>query len=144
MLVAANVLLVDDDAQFTEIMRKRLSVRGMRVRTAHSGLETLACLAADPEIEVVVLDVRMPGMDGLETLRRIKAEHPLVEVIMLSAHATMDDAVDGMMQGAFDYLLKPCPVEILDAKIRAAVSRKREHEEKILDARLAAQSCRQD
>ncbi len=142
MHITANVLLVDDDAQFTEITRKRLTVRGMRVLSAHSGLEALARLVAEPEIEVVVLDVRMPGMDGLEVLRRIKAEHPLVEVIMLSAHATMDEAVDGMMRGAFDYLLKPCPVETLEAKIRAAAMRKREQEEKILDARRTAQGCR--
>ena len=142
METLAHVLLVDDDVPFAQVLGKRLRARGMHVWVAASGPQALGVLTASPEVEVVVLDVRMPEMDGLEVLRRIKGEFPLVEVIMLSGHATMDDAVDGMMRGAFDYLLKPCPLEVLEAKIVAAARRKREQEEKILDARLAAISGR--
>jgi DNA-binding NtrC family response regulator len=78
----------------------------------------------------------MPDMDGIETLREIKKSHPLVEVIMLTGHATVESAIEGMKLGAFDYLMKPCDVDVLVSKVQEAANRKREHEEKILQARL--------
>ena len=108
--------------------------------TAFSGREALERLASKERgnrVEVVVLDVKMPGMDGIETLAEIKRHHPLVEVIMLTGHATVESAIEGMKQGAFDYLMKPCDLEqLLSAKVSEAAARKRRHEEKILEARM--------
>jgi DNA-binding NtrC family response regulator len=78
----------------------------------------------------------MPGMDGIETLREIKKAHPLVEVIMLTGHATVETGIEGMKLGAFDYLMKPCDIEQLMAKVQEAKSKKRQHEEKITQARI--------
>jgi DNA-binding NtrC family response regulator len=84
---------------------------------------------------VVILDVKMPGMDGLETLEAIKLRHPNVEVIMLTGHATVDNAIEGMKGGAYDYLMKPCEMELLMLKIDRRFCKKRAHEEKILEAK---------
>ncbi len=84
----------------------------------------------------------MPGMDGLETLARIKEEHPLLEVIMLTGHATVESAIEGMKKGAFDYLMKPCDLDLLLEKLNEATDKKREHEEKILEARASLISLR--
>ncbi len=130
-----NVLLVDDEKGFTDTMIKRLSKRGLEVKAAYSGEEGLAVLNGWPLCDVVVLDVKMPGMDGMEALKRIKAEHPLVEVVMLTGHATVESAIDGMKSGAFDYLVKPSELDDLLGKIKDAYEKKAEHEEKIHEAR---------
>jgi DNA-binding NtrC family response regulator len=108
------------------------------VDTALSGPEALEKLKAGggaSDFDVVILDVKMPGMDGLETLTAIKRKHPNLEVIMLTGHATVESAIDGMKAGAYDYLMKPCEIDLLMAKIDKAVLKKREHEEKILEAK---------
>lgn len=135
-MTEANILLVDDDAQFIDIMKKRLTMRHMVVFHASSGDEAMQKLSRHDEIEVVILDVKMPGRDGMEMLRIIKQDYPLVEVIMLTGHATVESAIDGMRLGASDYLMKPCSIEILVEKVREAVEKKRRHEEKIVDARV--------
>jgi DNA-binding NtrC family response regulator len=132
----ANVLLVDDEEPFVETMTKRLTKRGLDVRSALSGYAALQALAEHPNLEVVILDVKMPGMDGIETLREIKSRFPLVEVIMLTGHATVESAIEGMKQGAFDYLMKPCEIETLVSKVEEAATRKRAQDEKIEDARV--------
>jgi DNA-binding NtrC family response regulator len=132
----ANILLVDDDAQFIAIMKKRLTMRRMEVFHAGSGEEAMQKLAAHGEIEVVILDVKLPGKSGIEMLQLIKQQFPLVEVIMLTGHATVESAIDGMRLGASDYLMKPCGIEVLVEKVREAVEKKRRHEEKIVDARV--------
>ena len=131
-----NVLLVDDETPFVETLTKRLVRRKLEITPAYTGQEALTQLDADRAIEVVILDVKMPGMDGVETLREIKARHPLVEVIMLTGHATVETAIEGMKLGAFDYLMKPCDVDILVSKVEEAAQRKRIHEEKIMEARV--------
>nr|WP_147822806.1 response regulator [Salidesulfovibrio onnuriiensis] len=125
-----KVLLVDDEADFAAAMQRRLERRGLAVRTAHSGEECLSTLR-EFDADVVVLDVKMPGMDGLHTLRAIKHEHPLVEVIMLSGHACMDTAVAGMEHGAFHYLMKPADLDELMYKVEDAYKRKSLQEQKI-------------
>jgi len=137
-LVPPNVLLVDDEGSFLETLAKRIAKRNLTVDTALSGQEALDKLnenGAESDFDVVVLDVKMPGMDGLETLSAIKRKHPNVEVIMLTGHATVESAIDGMKAGAYDYLMKPCDIDLLLAKIDRAVLKKREHEEKILEAK---------
>lgn len=132
----ANVLLVDDEVPFIETMTKRLEKRGLTITAAFSGTEALKMLEENASIEVVILDVKMPQMDGIEALKRIKAEYPLVEVIMLTGHATVETGIEGMKLGAFDYLMKPCEMDVLLAKVKEAASKKRAHEEKIIEARM--------
>ncbi|MEW6532485.1 MAG: response regulator [Thermodesulfobacteriota bacterium] len=130
-----RVLLVDDESAFVEALSRRLAKREFNVFAALSGPEALEKLKQESHIDVVVLDVKMPGMDGIETLRAIKAAHPLVEVIMLTGHATVESAIEGMKQGALDYLMKPCEMDVLVAKVKEAKSKKSKHEEKIAEAR---------
>lgn len=123
-----RVLLVDDEKDFLEVITKRLERRGVRVRTASGGEAALAALAAEPA-DVVVLDVKMPGMDGMQALDRIKANWPTVEVIMLTGHAELEAAMDGLQKGAFDYLMKPVEMDHLLYRIQDAWKRKTLHEE---------------
>jgi DNA-binding NtrC family response regulator len=135
-MAIAKVLLVDDEVPFVETMTKRLVKRDLDICTAFSGSEALEKLDQERSIEVAILDVKMPGMDGIETLREIKKKFPLVEVVMLTGHATVETAIEGMKLGAYDYLMKPCDMEILMTKVREAASRKRKQETKIIEARL--------
>ena len=107
-----RILLVDDERDFLEMLAQRLRLRGLELFTAESGPEALECLERQ-EIDVVVLDVRMPDMDGIETLRRIKDSWPRVEVVMLTGHADLDSSLDGMRFGFFDYLTKPVDINQL-------------------------------
>jgi DNA-binding NtrC family response regulator len=132
----ANVLIVDDEVSFVETLSERLKMRDLEISKAFSGEEALRALERSKNIEVVILDVKMPGMDGIDTLAGIKKKFPLVEVIMLSGQATVESAIEGMKQGAFDYLLKPCKIDQLMAKVREAAKKKRQHEEKIMQARI--------
>ena len=137
-LMEPVVLLVDDEAPFVETMTKRLRKRKLNVLEALSGEEALNVLKKDDHVDVVILDVKMPGMDGIEALKEIRRDFPLVEVIMLTGHATVESSIEGMRLGAFDYLMKPCDMEVLMEKVNAAVKKKRDHEEKIRDARVNA------
>jgi two-component system, OmpR family, response regulator len=118
-----NILLVDDEADFVETMTKRFRIRKMPVTSAGSGLEALK-LVDEQDFDVVILDVRMPGMDGLEVLRQIRAKRPLTEVIMLTGHASLDAGMQGMSLGAYDYVLKPADFDELLDKVRRAAERK--------------------
>jgi signal transduction histidine kinase len=118
-----NVLLVDDEKDFIVSLAQRLSLRQLHVRTAFSGYEALEVLAREP-IDVVVLDVRMPGMNGIETLREIRKRHPGVEVIMLTGHADLEASLDGMHLGFFDYLTKPIDINHLVTKLQHAYEKK--------------------
>jgi DNA-binding NtrC family response regulator len=130
----ARILLVDDEVDFVDIMLKRLNKREVQAFGAHSAEEAMGVLH-EHLVDVVILDVKMPGTDGIDALRKIKAEHPLVEVIMLTGHATVESAIDGMKLGAFDYLMKPTDLDLLLQKVGEAYEKKLNHEEKILAAR---------
>ena len=132
----ANVLFVDDEVPFVEAMSRRLKKRDISIVTSFSGLEALDVLEKDRNVEVVILDVKMPGMDGIETLGEIRKRFPLVEVVMLTGHATVETGIEGMKLGAFDYLMKPCDMDVLMDKLKEAVAKKRNHEEKIIEARV--------
>ena len=114
-----DVLLVDDEKDFRQILAKRLKRRGIHVREADRGETALQMLAESP-VDVVILDVKMPGMDGIECLRRIKETQDLTEVIMLTGHADIQGGVEGIKAGAFDYLSKPVELEHLVRKIKQA------------------------
>ncbi len=130
------VLIVDDEAGFVEVLGRRLERRGAKVLSARTGAEALRTLEAHHFVDVVLLDVRMPGMDGPTALGEIKRTRPLAEVILLSGQGTLEAAVDGMKAGAFDYALKPCDVDHLLSRIMAAKRRKESQENKILEARI--------
>jgi len=131
------ILLVDDEAPFVDTMTKRLTKRKLTVFKSYSGEEALETLKENSQIDLVILDVKMPGMDGIETLKEIRKEFPLVEVIMLTGHATVETSIEGMRLGAFDYLMKPCDMDVLIEKVNAATKKKRDHEEKIREARVS-------
>ena len=131
-----KLLLVDDEKAFLDTITKRLEKREFNISAVYSGKEALAAVENNNAIEVVLLDVKMPEMDGIQTLIEIKKRFPLVEVIMLTGHATVETAIDGMKLGAFDYLMKPCDIDVLVTKVKDAASKKRGHEEKITEARI--------
>jgi DNA-binding NtrC family response regulator len=126
---------------FVDTMTKRLGKRDLEIVTAYSGQEALKKLEVR-KVDVIILDVKMPGMDGIETLREIKKSHPLVEVIMLTGHATVETGIEGMKLGAFDYLMKPCDIEQLMTKVREAKEKRSKHEEKVTQARVQAIALR--
>jgi DNA-binding NtrC family response regulator len=130
-----NLMLVDDEERFLATTAKLLARRGHRVATATNGKDALSALEKQ-DVEVVILDVKMPGMDGLAVLREIRLRFPLVGVIMLTGHGTIESAVDGMKLGAFDYVTKPCDIDELLAKAEEAAARRRDMEDKIRQARL--------
>ncbi len=133
--MSIKVLLVDDERDFVEPLSERLTARGFETGTAFGGEEALAKIR-DDDWDVVVLDVLMPGMDGTETLREIKQVKPLIEVIMLTGHATVESAIEGMKLGAYDYLMKPTEMQDLTEKIEKAHVRKQDQEERIRQAEI--------
>jgi DNA-binding NtrC family response regulator len=137
-----KILLVDDEKPFVETMMKRLKKREIEVIPAYDGLEAQDCLEKNSGIEVVILDIKMPNMDGMTALKEIKSKFPLVEVIMLTGHATVETGIEGMKMGAFDYLMKPCDMDQLIVKVNEAAKRKRDQEEKIMEARMQAITLR--
>jgi DNA-binding NtrC family response regulator len=125
--MSIRVLLVDDETSFVETLSKRLGLRRLTVSTASSAVEAMEVLGRE-EIDVVVLDVRMPGTDGIAATRAIRDAHPLVEVILLTGHASLEASMAGMTGGAFDYLLKPVSIDELVYKIEDAHRRKQLNE----------------
>jgi DNA-binding NtrC family response regulator len=133
--MAINVLLVDDETSFVETLARRLTLRQFTVWQANDAETAMQILADNPAIDVAVLDVKMPGTDGLTAIKNIKRRHPMVEVILLSGHATLEASVGGMALGAFDYLLKPVRIDELVYKVEDAYRRKALQEEKIRSLR---------
>lgn len=114
-----KILLVDDEVEYVSSLSERLQHRGLDAEIADSGETALEKMALDPA-DVVVLDVIMPGMGGIETLKVIKSKHPTAQVIMLSGHSDVETAIQGIALGAFDYMVKPIKIEELIYKIEDA------------------------
>lgn len=130
-MTAPFIMLVDDEVSFVETMAKRLQKRNIKTTMAFSAKEGLEKLKENKNIDVIILDVKMPGMDGIEALKVIKKTSPLTEVILLTGHATIESGIDGMKLGAYDFLKKPCDLEELVSKVEEATKKKRSHEDKI-------------
>ena len=113
-----RVLIVDDEAELVSAIVERLNLRGFEAKGITTGAEALAYLA-DTQCDVVLLDVKMPGIGGLEVIKRIKEEHPGLAVILLTGHGSVQDVEKGMELGAFDYLMKPVDIDVL---VRALIS----------------------
>ncbi|MGB3212799.1 MAG: response regulator [Desulforhopalus sp.] len=115
----ARVLLVDDEDDFLKTLTQRLEMRGLKVTGAHRGEEAVD-LADKQDFDAIVIDLAMPGMDGLETLKQIKEHHPEAEIIMLSGHGTVKKSTEAMKLGAEDFLEKPVDIQELLKKIAEA------------------------
>ena len=126
-----RVLLVDDEERFVVSTKKFLTNRNFDVLTAFNGMAALEMLDGN-EVHVVVLDVKMPGMDGISVLKEIKTRFPLVEVVMLTGNATFESAVAGIKIGASDYLMKPAEPGELVRKIEEAFEKRKLQEAKLL------------
>jgi DNA-binding NtrC family response regulator len=125
----ADILLVDDEVVFATNMSRLLTNRGYQVTTVKNGEEAIAALKQKP-FDVMVLDLKMPVMDGITTLQQMKALNVLTEVLILTGHGSMDTAFQAIEMGAYDYVTKPCEIAELVSKIEAAHARKRVKETK--------------
>jgi DNA-binding NtrC family response regulator len=130
-----NVLIVDDEAEFREMTIKRLTKRGLICDGAENGIAAIERVKKG-DIDVVLLDVKMPGMNGIEALKEIKRIKPLVEVVMLTGHASVESGIDGMKLGAFDYLMKPMELDPLLEKLTDAYQKKKMQQDKIEMAQI--------
>jgi two-component system, OmpR family, response regulator len=124
----ARVLLVDDEVAFANNLHKLLSKRGYATTVANDG-ESALRVVEENDFDVIVLDLKMPGLDGIETLKQVKRRKPFVEVIILTGHGSVDSGIEGMQHGAFDYAMKPIVLEDLLERISEAHERKLMHEE---------------
>ena len=117
--VEASVLLVDDEEQFLDVLSQRLKTRGLKVDTVTSGEDALKQVE-DHNFDAIIVDLAMPGIDGIETLKRIKEKRPDLEIIMLTGHATVKSGIEAMKLGADDFLEKPVDLNVLLEKIGEA------------------------
>jgi len=129
-MLSYSVLIVDDEEDFRNMTAKRLSRRDLECACAPNG-DIALNMINEKSYDVVLLDVKMPGRDGIETLRQIKRISPMTEVVMISGHASVESGINGIKYGAFDYLMKPTDLESLLEKLNAAYERKRTQQERI-------------
>ena len=118
-----KILLVDDEVEFASALAERLQMRGYDVKTASNGLEAMALFHNSPP-DVVILDLRIPGMDGLEILKNIKIFDPTIEVLILTGHGDVESVAEGMKNGAFEYIMKPIDIDELTSKIDVAKNKR--------------------
>lgn len=116
-----KVMIVDDEEDFANTLAERLTLRDIQVRTAHDGEAAIQMVNEDPP-QVMLLDVHMPGISGFDVLKMIKRQHPGVKVILLTGHGSTRGGIDGMREGAFDYLMKPVKLEELLSKLEEAIA----------------------
>jgi len=121
--LAANVLLIDDEEQFLEVLGERLETRGLKVNTVTSGEDALT-LIDDKNYDAIILDLAMPGIDGIETLKLLKEKNPDLEIIMLTGHATVQKGIEAMKLGAEDFLEKPVELSVLLERISEAKNKR--------------------
>jgi DNA-binding NtrC family response regulator len=133
--MSEKILLVDDENDFLEVMSERMGARGMEVTTADSAQEALLQVEKGG-FDAIVLDLKMPGMDGLETLKKIKEKRPELQVILLSGHATLEKGIEAMKLGAMDFIEKPADINELTDKIRKAKAQKMVLVEKQMESKL--------
>lgn len=130
-----HILIVDDEKDFVDALAERLTIREYTAAASYSGQDALEKIK-EHNYDIVILDVKMPGTNGIDVLKEIKDIKPLTEVIMLTGNATVETAIEGMKLGAFDYLMKPCETDDLTEKIEKAYRKKTKHEERIREARV--------
>ncbi len=123
-----RILIVDDEADFLETIVKRLNRRGFNVTGIDGALKALRLLDSE-SFDIVILDFKMPGMDGIDALKEMRRKKPNMEVIMLTGHASVESGIRGIQLGAFDYVMKPANIEDLIEKIQQAYKRKMIQEE---------------
>ncbi len=116
-----RILVVDDEEDLVATMAERMTLRDIQVEAVTSGIDALQCMK-EQEFDAIVLDVKMPGIDGLQLMAEIRRKHPNLPVIMLTGHGSAADAEKGIRQGAFDYLMKPVDIDRLIEKLRTAVA----------------------
>jgi DNA-binding NtrC family response regulator len=130
-----RILIVDDEERFRTTLAKLLEKRQMDVFTVGSGMEAIDEIQRRL-YDVIILDIKMPGLDGIETMAEIKKLQAGLEVILLTGHGTMDTAIDGMRKGAYDYLLKPCDIDVIVEKILGAYEIKAKRDERLRQAEI--------
>ncbi len=130
-----KVLLADDEEEFIETLAQRLELRDLSVTTVYSG-ESAIAMAEKVDFDVIILDILMPEITGIDALKEIKKIKPLTPVLLLTGEATVENAIQGMKLGAFDFLMKPTDTELLIEKISQANTLKHEHDERIRQAEI--------
>ncbi len=130
-----RVLIADDEKEFIDTLSERLEMRDFSVTPVYSG-EAAIEIAEKVDFDVIILDVLMPNIDGIEALKQIKAKKPLAQVMMLTGQATVNNAIEGMKLGAFDFLMKPVDTDVLTEKIHQARAIKGDHEDRIRQAEI--------
>jgi len=133
--MSEKVLLVDDEEEFTETLAERMRTRGMEVSTTNSGADALE-LVDEESFDVVVLDLKMPGIDGIEALKRIKRRRPNIQVVLLTGHATVEKGVEAIKEGALEFLEKPVDLASLTEAIHRAKATKMVLVEKDTEERI--------
>ena len=136
-----SVLIVDDEEEFRDMTSKRLNKRDIECESAPDGDIALE-MVAKKNYDVILLDVKMPGRDGIEILREIKKIAPLTEVVMLTGHASVESGINGIKYGAFDYLMKPIDLDPLFEKLNAAYEQKQAQEAKVEMAQIKREMAR--
>ncbi|MGD9974989.1 MAG: response regulator [Desulfatirhabdiaceae bacterium] len=130
-----RILIVDDEERFRTTLGKVLRDKELEVDTVGSGMEALDEIKRKL-YDVIILDVKMPGLNGIETLKEIKKFNPGIEVILLTGNASVDSAIDGMRLGAYDYIMKPCEIDALMEEINGAYEVKASRDDRIQKAEL--------